>query len=65
VRQGSRRPGEFVHKISGGGLAIASRQVPRSVYFAYPRSSYLIEVFDPSPAQARRLVLSGKVRPIR
>lgn len=64
VTKASKRNGEFVSKIAGGGLAVASRKVPTSVYFAYPGSNYLIEVFHPSPAQARRVVLSGNVRPI-
>jgi hypothetical protein len=34
------------------------------VYFAYPRLDYLYEVYDPAPQRARRLVLSGRVRPI-
>ena len=65
VTKASKRKGEFVAKISNGGLAVASQQRPTSVYFAYPRSNYLVEVFDPSPARARNLVVSGKVRTIR
>lgn len=48
----------------GGGLATA-RSGSTSVYLAYPGTDALIEVFDPSPARARELVLSGQVGPVR
>jgi hypothetical protein len=37
----------------------------KSVYFSYPRSGYQVEVYDPSPQQARTLVLGGKITPIK
>jgi hypothetical protein len=36
-------------------------ETPTSVYFAFPDSPYLVEVFDPSPRRARQLVRSGQV----
>jgi hypothetical protein len=65
VTKASKRKNEFVQKIAGGGLAVSSQKVPTSVYFAYPGSHYLVEVFDPSPQKARSAVVSGKVRPLR
>jgi hypothetical protein len=50
--------------LSGGGVAVQDTEHPRSVYFAYPGSRYEVEVFDPSPARARTLVVSGQVAPI-
>src|SRR5204862_98607 len=47
--------------LSGGGLAVQDTKHPSSVYFAYPGSDYQVEVFDPSPARARSLALSGRV----
>jgi hypothetical protein len=47
--------------LSGGGVAVQDRDHPTSVYFAYPGSSYEVEVYDPSPARARQLVLSGQI----
>lgn len=64
ARKASQRKGEFVRKLAGGGLAVSGKQLPGSVYLAYPRTDYLIEVYDPSPARARRLALSGRIRPI-
>jgi hypothetical protein len=34
------------------------------VYLAYPDSDFQVEVFDPSPARARRLVESGQIKPV-
>jgi hypothetical protein len=65
VTKASKRKGEYVRTLSGGGLAVSSQVRPTSVYVGYPGTNYLIEVFDPSPARARSLVESGKVRPIR
>jgi hypothetical protein len=64
VRSASRTRGAFVRRVAGGGLAVSRRNLPRSVYLAYPRSNLLLEVYDPSPQRARRLVLSGQVRPV-
>jgi hypothetical protein len=65
VTKASKRKGEFVARIPRGGLAVSGQQRQTSVYFAYPDSNYLIEVFDPSPARARNLVVSGRIHPIR
>ena len=50
--------------LSGGGVAVQDKDHPTSVYFAYRGSDYQVEVFDPSPAEARRLVVSAQVSPI-
>ena len=46
-------------------LLIGSRTRPTSVYLAYPGSRVQVEVFDPSAREARRLVASGQVQPVR
>ena len=48
-------------KLSGGGAAVQDTKHPTSVYFAYPGSDYQVEVYDPSPARALQLVVSGKI----
>jgi hypothetical protein len=47
-----------------GGKAFVDAKHPTSVYLAYPGSNYQIEVFDPSAAHARALVVSGKILPV-
>jgi hypothetical protein len=65
VEKVAKRKDEIVRKLSAGGLAAASPKRPHSVYFAYPGSDVLVEVYDPSPAKALQAVVSGQVTPIR
>jgi hypothetical protein len=50
--------------LAGGGFAFQYKRRPTSVYLAYPGSNYQIEVFDPSPSRALRLVTSGRIKPV-
>lgn len=52
-------------KAPNDGLAVWRLKLPTSVYLAYPKSDYLVEVFDPSPRRARTLALSARVRRVR
>lgn len=60
----AKKQGVATMSLRGGGLAFVDKTHPTSVYLAYPGSAYQIEVYDPSPARARRLVVSGKVVPV-
>jgi len=59
-----KRKGTTRFALPGGGVAVQYAAHPTSVYFAYPNSSLLLEVFEPSPAQARAVVRSGAIRPL-
>lgn len=50
--------------VPGGGVATIDSRKPTSVYVAYPRSNYQVEVYSPNAATARRLALAGAVRPV-
>jgi hypothetical protein len=50
--------------ITGGGLALVDRRYPQSVHVAFPGLNYQVEVYDPSPARSRLLVMSGKLTPV-
>ena len=47
-----------------GGLALPSAGYAKSYHLAYPNVPYEIEVYDPSPARAKAVALSGQVRPV-
>ena len=64
ARSQAEGDGAFKRTIAGRGIAYSLPEKPRSVFFAYPRLDYLFEVYDPAPLRARRLVLSGRVRPV-
>lgn len=49
-------------KAANGGLAVWQPSKATSVYLAFPKSDYLVEVYDPSPRRARALALSARVR---
>jgi hypothetical protein len=56
----------------GGGIPLADgsfvyvgSRAGTSVYLARPGMPYEIEIYDPSPARARSVAVSGDVRPVR
>jgi hypothetical protein len=61
----SKRRGAESERLQNGGLALVNPDRPSSVYLAYPRGKYQVEVYDPSPNRARDLVFSGAVQPVR
>jgi hypothetical protein len=61
----TKKPGAVSRRLVDGALLYYRRAHPVSVYLVYPSLEYQIEVFDPSATVARRLVLSGRIRPIR
>jgi hypothetical protein len=65
VRRAAKQSGAHTFRVPGGGLAVVNDRAPKNVYFAYPRNAYQVEVFDPSGRQARQLVASGAVKPVR
>jgi hypothetical protein len=48
----------------GGGVAFYGKRSPTNVYLAFPGAPVQIEVYDPVPAEARRLVTSGRIVPV-
>jgi len=65
IKLAAARQGGVSANIEHGGLLVFNDSTPKSVYFTYPKSGYQVEVFDPSPLQARALVLGGSIKPIR
>lgn len=65
LKRAARADGAVSLKLERDGLAVFSDTRPTSVYFGYPDAQYQVEVFHPSPSEARRLALSGQVVPVR
>jgi len=65
INRAAARQGGVSANIDQGGLLVFNNSTPKSVYFSYPKSGYQVEVYDPSPQQARTLVLGGKITPVR
>ena len=64
IQRAAARQGGVSARIDNGGLLVFNNNTPKSVYFSYPKSGYQVEVYDPSPLQARALVLGGSIKPI-
>ena len=64
TRATSRRQDARRVRAPAGAVAFYTPTRPQSVYLAYEGSDLQIEVFHPTPREARRLVESGKVRPV-
>lgn len=47
-----------------GSIVYVNAHDPRIVYVAFPNVDYELEIFDPSPARAAAIALSGKIRPV-
>ncbi len=52
-------------KLARGGVLVFTERRPDSAYFSYPGASNQVEVFAPSGATARALVLHGEIKQIR
>lgn len=64
LQRAAKAKGAVSLKVGDDGLAVFSQSRPTSVYLGYPDAKYQVEVFHPSPDEARRLALSGAVVPV-
>jgi hypothetical protein len=64
VQTAAKEDGAVKIRLPRHGLAVYNRSSETNVYFAYPGTDFQVEVYDPNPRRARRLVSSGKIRPI-
>ena len=64
TRATSRRGDARKVRAPAGAIAFYTTSRPQSVYLAYEGSDLQIEVFHPVPREARRLVETGKIRPV-
>jgi hypothetical protein len=64
LRHASGNRGSVALDMGNGGIVLVDAARPSSAYFAYPRTSYQVEVYDPAE-HASRLVFSGTIRPLR
>ena len=64
VLASAREKGRVTKPIADSGMASWSAGHPTSVYLAYPRLPYLIEVYNPVAATAHSLALSGVIQPV-
>ena len=60
----SKVAGASSQQLRGGALVVVPAGKPTSAYFAFPNTTLLMEVYDPTAGEALKLVVSGAVQPI-
>ena len=65
TKKSAAKSGAVKIPIGGGAIAFFKKSKPTNVYVAYRGSDYQIEVFDPKPGEARRLVAAASIAPVR
>lgn len=64
LKRVSTGPAVHSNLLPGGGLLVAPKALPKSVYLAYPKRGYQVEVYDATAGAARRLALNGLITPV-
>lgn len=64
IRESGQKPGAILVHIDGGGTAYAEGVDATSAYMAFPGVNTQVEVFDPKPGEALRLIRSGAIVPV-
>ena len=60
----SKVSGATSQQLRGGALVVVPAGKPTSAYFAFPNTTLLMEVYDPTAGESLKLVVSGAVQPI-
>ena len=63
LRANAKRTATELREARGGALVWVDPSRPSSVYLAEAGSDYQVEVYDPDPARALDVALSGDIRP--
>ena len=65
LKKVSTGPAVHSNLLDDGGLLVAPKRLPKSVYLAYPNGQYQVEVYASSAGTARTLALNGLITQIR
>lgn len=60
----ARQQGAIVRRAPGAGRVVTNQAGRTNVYFTDPANQVQVEVYDPSPQRAMRLVLAGRIEPV-
>jgi hypothetical protein len=64
VRSAARANHYEVEQLSGDAIAVTEPRTPKNIHIVAPGRPYQVEVFAPTAAEARTIVLSGAVVPV-
>lgn len=65
LKKVSTGPAVHSNLLDDGGLLVAPKRLPKSVYLAYPDADFQVEVYDSMSGAARRLALNGLIKHVR
>jgi hypothetical protein len=65
LRKVAEKATQKITVLPSGAVVLFTPKHPRSGYIAYPNSDVEVEIYAPEPLQARKLTLSGRLRPVR
>jgi hypothetical protein len=65
LKKVSTGPAVHSNLLDDGGLLVAPKRLPKSVYLAYPDADFQVEVYDSVSGAARRLALNGLIKHVR
>jgi hypothetical protein len=65
LKKVSTGPAVHSNLLPDDGLLVAPKALPKSVYLAYAKRDYQVEVYDATDGAARRLALNGLIQQIR
>ena len=65
LKKVSTGPAVHSNLLDDGGLLVAPKRLPKSVYLAYPDTDFQVEVYDSMSGAARRLALNGLIKHVR
>jgi hypothetical protein len=53
-----------IEHLSNGAVAVTDPKSPRNIHLVFGAQPYQVEIYAPSPEEARRIVRAGAVRPV-
>ncbi len=64
LRRVAKQAGVAVRRSADGAAILPNSSSRGSVYLAYPNTDIQVEVYDPAPGRAGRMVAAGEIRPV-
>jgi|SRR5215204_5483506 len=61
LRRVAQQAGVELQRAADGAVLLPNPSSPGSVYLAYPRADIEVEVYDPAPGQALRIIRAGEI----
>lgn len=64
LRRAAQASGGKIGHVAGGGMTLVEPTSELSAYLAYPGADLQVEVYDPKPGSALKLIEAGAIEPV-